>query len=87
MPNKTLPDDTKIIVTQHTPKHTPTASGYSGKIPTRFMAMVNNRAHRVYAGCYSNVASFYVLIKGQRVYVNDYILDLADQAAKAQVKA
>jgi hypothetical protein len=51
------------------------------------MAIINNRAHRVYAGCYSNVASYYVLIKGERVFVPDYILDLADQAAKAQVEA
>lgn len=87
MPIENLPDNTKIIVTQHTPKYTPTASGYSAKIPTRFMAMVNNRFYRVYAGCYSNVASYYVLIKGERVYVPDYILDLADQVAKAQAKA
>jgi len=49
-------------------------SGYGSKIPTTLMIkLVNNRWYRVYAICYSNVASYYIEIGNGfgRRYIND----------------
>jgi len=37
-----------------------TATGYGRKLPTEYMIKYNNRWYRVYACCYSNVASYYI---------------------------
>ena len=47
------------------------AQGYGRKIPTDYGARVNGRRYRVYACCISNVASLYVTVKGQRLYITD----------------
>jgi len=46
-------------------------SGYGSKLPTRFLAFDGIRLRRVYAICWSNCASFYVRVKGQRVFIQD----------------
>lgn len=49
-------------------------SGYGSKIPTTHMIKLeNNRWYRVYAICYSNVASYYIEIGNGfgRRYIND----------------
>jgi hypothetical protein len=47
-----------------------TASGYGMKLTTRYLAPCLGRLRRVYAICYSNVSSLYVLVKGHKVFIN-----------------
>jgi hypothetical protein len=46
-----------------------TRTGYGTKIETTKMVRFNNRNYRIYADCYSNVATCYILVKGKKVYV------------------
>ena len=48
-----------------------TQTGYGIKIRTNRMIQRHGEKiwRRVYAGCYSNVASFYVIVKGERFYL------------------
>lgn len=56
-----------------------TASGYGRKLTTEYVLTVagEKRAYRVYAICFSNVASFYVLRGGVEIFVRDSELDAA----------
>lgn len=56
-----------------------TASGYGSKLTTEYMLHVPGakRAYRVYAVCYSNVASFYIVRRGVRLFLRDYELQAA----------
>ena len=47
-----------------------TASGYGTKIPTRYKISFNGKQYRLYATHYSNAASTWFTVKGQRIYVN-----------------
>ena len=51
------------------------ATGYGSKIPTDRMLIFNNdplkRKRRVYAICFSNCASHYVIVKGEKLYLRD----------------
>lgn len=49
-----------------------TATGYGRKLNTGKKALVGGREYRVYASCFSNVASLYIIIKGVKVYVSDW---------------
>jgi len=51
------------------------ASGYGSKIPTPYMVKFGKRNYRVYAICWANVASLYVLISGQRYFLHGYDVD------------
>lgn len=50
-----------------------TASGYGSKLTTEYMVRITGsiRWHRVYAICWSNVASFYVVWKHTRLFLRD----------------
>lgn len=72
-----LDDSLEVIVTKQ-PRNR-SVTGYGGKIPTRYMVVDGKVKRRVYAGCYSNVASYYVLIRGKRVYVKDSVLEVAKE--------
>ena len=51
-----------------------TASGYGSKLTTEHMVKVEGQRdiwRRVYAICYSNAASFYILLGGKLVFVQD----------------
>lgn len=52
------------------PRSGQTVSGYGAKIPTSRMLHVADRWRRVYAICYGNAASLYVVIKGQSYYIS-----------------
>lgn len=53
-----------------------TATGYGRKLKTDYMVLCSdNRERRVYARCFSNVASLYVIIAGERFHVSDYQLE------------
>jgi hypothetical protein len=57
-------------------------TGYGSKLPTPYMANCSDgRARRVYAICYSNCASFYIIIKGKRAFLRDHELEDARDAA------
>lgn len=47
-----------------------TASGYGKKITTQYKIRHQNKMRRVYCHIFSNCGSLYVLIKGQRFYIN-----------------
>lgn len=49
------------------------ATGYGNRIPTYYKVRVDNAGpwRRVYAICWSNAASFWVSVKGQRFYFRD----------------
>jgi hypothetical protein len=49
-----------------------TATGYGRKLNTGKKALVGNKEYRVYAVCYSNVASLYIIIKGVKIYVDNW---------------
>jgi hypothetical protein len=60
-----------------------TATGYGAKLATKYLLTVPDapRPYRVYAICYSNVASFYILRKGQRLFLRDWELETARDLA------
>lgn len=47
-----------------------TATGYGNKLTTRHKINFNGKEYRLYATCYSNAASIWFTVKGQRIYVN-----------------
>jgi hypothetical protein len=54
------------------------ASGYGRKLPTRFTVRVAedpSRERKVWAICYSNAASFYVVVRGQDLFIRESDLE------------
>ena len=49
------------------------STGYGSKIPSHYGLLYGGRRYRVYAICFSNVASYYVTIRGDRLYVPDFM--------------
>jgi hypothetical protein len=49
-----------------------TATGYGSKLNTGKKALVGDKAYRVYATCFSNCASLYIIIKGVKIYVDNW---------------
>jgi hypothetical protein len=47
-----------------------TSSGYGSKLVTFRMLKYNNIWHRIYAMCYSNNGTLYILVKGKMVIVS-----------------
>ena len=60
-----------------------TASGYGSKLATEYMLTLPDspRPYRVYAICYSNAASFYILRQGKRLFLRDWELEEARDKA------
>jgi hypothetical protein len=47
-------------------------TGYGPKIPSRYRVKCSdNRTRRIYAVCYSNAASHYVIVNGRALYIRD----------------
>lgn len=46
-----------------------TATGYGNRLNSGYMIAYAGKLRRVYAVCYSNCASFYVLVKGERKFL------------------
>ena len=61
-----------------------TATRYGGKLTTEYMLHVpgSPRPYRVYAICYSNVASFYILRGGKMLFLRDCELETARDLAR-----
>ena len=55
-----------------TPKYRPSASGYGGKIPTRYMVKYEGVWRRVYAMVYGNGESLFANVLGQEIPVQKY---------------
>jgi hypothetical protein len=75
-------DENTIIAAKRTiaPRSGRTVTGYGKHMPTRYMIqLANKRWYRVYAICYSNVASWYITMKngGDRFIDNSchYVMD------------
>ncbi len=49
-----------------------TATGYGKKLNTGKKALVGNREYRVYAICFSNTATYFIIIKGVKIYVDSW---------------
>ena len=47
-----------------------TTSGYGSKLPTCYMLYVGNRWRRVYAICYSNASTYYIIKNGEKIIVS-----------------
>ena len=45
--------------------------GYGAKISTKYKVKINNIWRRVYCSCFSNVCSFWVIIKNEKKYIDD----------------
>ena len=48
----------------------PQWDGYGDKIPTDWRIHFNNRYYRVYATCYSNVASHWFVANGKKIFIH-----------------
>lgn len=48
---------------------TQTATGYGAKLTTRRKAIIGGRAYRIYATCYGNAASCWVMVKGEKLHI------------------
>lgn len=67
----------KIFESEEEPKYHRSATGYGSKIPTRFYVKIfsdkgDRRMRRVYAICYSNVASYFIVVNRKREFIQDY---------------
>jgi hypothetical protein len=63
-----------LIRTGSRPRSGQTVSGYGRRLPTEWIATLVESPkirRRVYAICVSNVASYYVRVRGERLYVAD----------------
>ena len=50
-----------------------TSTGYGGKIPSEYMVKcTDGKTRRIYTCIYGNSGSFYIIVKGQDYYINDY---------------
>lgn len=55
------------------PKSGKTASGYGAKLPTSHMLRIGNRWRRVYAICYGNASTCFIMLNRMR-YIVDFSL-------------
>ena len=47
-----------------------TATGYGSKLTTRYKVEHNGKLRRVYASCYGNCGSIYIVEHGKRICLN-----------------
>jgi hypothetical protein len=51
------------------PPHVRSRTGYGSKLPTHHQLRVSSRWHRVYAVCWSNAPTYYILKGGKPLYI------------------
>ena len=56
------------VVLRPVARHGQSVEGYGRKISTDRMVKINSRFYRVYATCFSNVASYWIMKKGQKLF-------------------
>jgi len=80
---------TIIAAREHfVPRYGANGTGYGSKISTRFevrLAGDTARYRRVYAMCYANAASLYVIRRGEVTFLNDLDLEIALQPAPPEI--
>lgn len=60
-----------------------TASGYGSRLTTRYvLTAADRRQRRIYAICWTNCASYYVRVKGERLFLRDGELEAARDAGR-----
>lgn len=47
-----------------------TESGYGLKLTTRYKIEYRGRLYRIYASCVSNVASHFIMVQGEKLYLH-----------------
>ena len=54
-------------------------TGYGSKIPTQYKVQLEGCKlwRRVYCICYSNSGTLYVLVKGKRLFIRDYEIEMS----------
>ena len=62
----------------HDAGKTQTASGYGSKLTTPWKVWHRGRWRRLYACCWSNSASYFVVIKGEQVWIACHLLQYPD---------
>lgn len=63
-------DVTAVTADDTAPMYGRTVTGYGGKIPTRYRITYRGRTRRVYAMCYGNSASVYVIVGGAVAFLD-----------------
>jgi hypothetical protein len=73
------------VTVTDTPRYGRSASGYGSKIPTPYMVTLigETRRRRVYAMCYGNAASFYIVRDGNELFIREWALEAAVEEALA----
>ena len=61
---------TNVRATDTVPRKGQTVSGYGGQIPTSHLIEYGKRWHRVYVMCWSNAATAYILVRGERLILD-----------------
>jgi len=51
------------------PPRSRSRTGYGSKIPTAYMLQIAKRWHRVYAVCWSNASTAFIVIGGENYYI------------------
>ena len=71
-PIKYLHDTTSFKVRERPCKsHGQNAQSYGRKISTGYIIQIGSRWHRVYATCYSNAASYWVMYRGEQWHLTE----------------
>jgi hypothetical protein len=82
----TVPDYcTAVHVDVAAPLAGQTVSGYGGKLPTRYRLTYAGRNRRVYAMCYGNAASLFVIVGGAVAHldtITEHALEVARDGAR-----
>jgi hypothetical protein len=58
----------------HKHKIMQTATGYGNKLASSRMIKVDNRWHRIYARCFSNAGTAYIIKQGKEYIIPDYLI-------------
>lgn len=61
---------TEIVIDAEAPSYGQSASGFGGKVPTRYRIRYAGRMRRVYVMVYGNDGSAYIVVKGVDTFID-----------------
>lgn len=64
--------ESDLLIADQSSNYRSPITGYGNKLQTRYKLKHKNKLKRVYAICYSNVASHYILENGNKLFLNIY---------------
>ena len=67
-----IPDTWVVHKSNYCPKNN-SRTGYGSKIPTEYTVFDGKLTRRIYAICYSNVASHYIIKEKQHLFIPGYM--------------